>query len=182
MGAMLLLRSSRSVRCLRWAALWLSHTSTKSDIYNASEGKHLMWYKFSISISILWPAEVRWLTQSHRWNDSLFCIAYMVMELGDENLNNLIQRSHSTFLDARGPGLYTPPAIRKGIWGQIVDIISTLHANNTVHMDLKPENFLVFGRTLKIADLGISKKAHTPGYDRSLLLCSISTLFPSLIF
>ena len=104
------------------------------------------------------------------------------MELGDENLNSLIERSHTTFSGARGPGLYTPPALRKGIWSQIVDIISTLHANNTVHMDLKPDNFLVFGRTLKIADLGISKKAHTTGYDITSLLCSMSSLFPSLTF
>lgn len=179
---MLLSRSLRSIGRLVWVGLWLSHTSTKSNICNGSEDKHLMWYKFSISISMLRPAEVSWKTESHRWNGSLFCIAYMVMELGDENLNNLIERSHSEFPDSGGPGLYTPPAIRKRIWSQIVGIISTLHANNTVHMDLKPDNFLVFGRTLKIADLGISKKAHMPGYDRTSLRCSMSSLFPSLTF
>jgi serine/threonine protein kinase len=106
----------------------------------------------------------------------------MVMELGDENLSKLIERSHTTFPHAGGPGLYTPPDTRKRIWSQIVDIISTLHANNTVHMDLKPDNFLVFGNTLKIADLGISKKAHVPGYNSTNFRCSMPSLFPSLTF
>ncbi len=45
----------------------------------------------------------------------------------------------------------------------MVSIVGTLTANNVVHMDLKPDNFILFGRTLKIADLGISKKADNVG-------------------
>jgi len=41
--------------------------------------------------------------------------------------------------------------------------VKTLTENNIVHMDLKPDNLIVFGRTLKIADLGISKKPEMLG-------------------
>ena len=85
------------------------------------------------------------------------------MELGDGNLTELIERVHATMGRSRGPGLYIDPGMRKGIWRQMVSIIDTLHANNMVHMDLKPDNLILFGKTLKIADLGISKKADVAG-------------------
>lgn len=87
----------------------------------------------------------------------------MVMELADGNLSAYIDRLHSMNPMAREPGQYISPKYRKDLWRQIVRVISALHQNNTIHMDLKPDNFLMFGRTLKIADLGISRKAETPG-------------------
>ena len=86
----------------------------------------------------------------------------MVMELADGNLNAYLERLHSMHR-SQGPGQYIGPQYRKDLWRQIVRVISTLHQHNTIHMDLKPENFLMFGRTLKIADLGISRKGDTPG-------------------
>lgn len=85
------------------------------------------------------------------------------MELGNGNLTELIERAHRNMGRTGGPGLYIDPGMRKGIWRQLVSIIDTLHANNMVHMDLKPDNLILFGNTLKIADLGISKKADVPG-------------------
>jgi serine/threonine protein kinase len=84
------------------------------------------------------------------------------MELGDENLGSFIQRSSSMNRNLYKPGSFINSMVRKNIWRQMIGIISTLHANNTVHMDLKPDNFIVFGPMLKIADLGISRKAHVP--------------------
>jgi len=90
-------------------------------------------------------------------------LAYIVMELGGENLGKLIGRLHSMNHGHRAPGTYTDPVIRKEVWRQMVSIIRTLTANDIVHMDLKPENVILFGKTLKIADLGISKKSEMLG-------------------
>lgn len=85
------------------------------------------------------------------------------MELGGDNLSKLIERTRTG-----RPGSYTDPALRKMAWRQLVSIVRTLTANNIVHMDLKPDNIISFGRTLKIADLGISKKADMLGYETIL--------------
>jgi serine/threonine protein kinase len=85
------------------------------------------------------------------------------MELGGENLATLIDRSRRILPGPGGPGTYTDPIIRKEVWRQLVKIVGTLTTNNIVHLDLKPENLILFGRTLKIADLGISKKADMIG-------------------
>lgn len=90
-------------------------------------------------------------------------LAYIVMELGGENLGSLIEKSHASSRGFRGPGNYTDPALRKDVFRQIVSIVATLTSNNLVHMDLKPDNLILFGRTFKIADLGISKKADMLG-------------------
>jgi serine/threonine protein kinase len=90
-------------------------------------------------------------------------LAYIVMELGGENLAKLIQRLHSMQDRGGRPGTYINPTIRKEVWRQMVSIVNTLTANNIVHLDLKPDNLILFGRTLKIADLGISKKADMIG-------------------
>ena len=87
-------------------------------------------------------------------------LAYIVMELGGENLGTLISRYRSR--DSRaGPNI--SPTLLRNIWRQMVSILGTLHANGVVHMDLKPQNLIFFGRTLKIADLGISRTADALG-------------------
>ena len=84
------------------------------------------------------------------------------MELGRGSLAGYIERSHAkTQLDQ--PGTYINPRVRQRIWKQIVDVVRTLTANNIVHMDLKPDNLILFGRTLKIIDLGISTKFDARG-------------------
>ena len=85
------------------------------------------------------------------------------MELGGENLSKLIELARGTRRGPAGPGLYTDPGLRKIAWRQLVSIVRTLTSNNIVHMDLKPDNIISFGRTLKIADLGISKKTDMLG-------------------
>ncbi|CAF0897650.1 unnamed protein product [Adineta steineri] len=90
--------------------------------------------------------------------------AYIVMELGGDNLAKLILRLHAAAGSSRDPGTYIDPVIRKEIWHQMVSIVTTLTSENIVHMDLKPDNVILFGDVLKIADLGISKKANMLGY------------------
>jgi serine/threonine protein kinase len=82
------------------------------------------------------------------------------MELGGENLRTLIQRVSALGSGRAGPGTFIHPTIRREVWRQMVSIVGTLHSHNVVHMDLKPDNLILFGRTLKIGDLGISKKAN----------------------
>ncbi|CAF4149058.1 unnamed protein product [Rotaria magnacalcarata] len=60
-------------------------------------------------------------------------------------------------------GSYIDPVIRQNIWRQLVSIVQTLTSNDIVHMDLKPDNLILFGDTLKIIDLGISKKPEMIG-------------------
>jgi serine/threonine protein kinase len=92
-------------------------------------------------------------------------LGYIVMELGGDNLTKLIERSRGTHHGPGGPGTYTDPVLRQEAWRQLVSIVRTLTANRIVHMDLKPDNIIAFGPTLKIADLGISKKADMLGYE-----------------
>lgn len=90
-------------------------------------------------------------------------LGYIVMELGGDNLSALIDRSRAAGRHPTGPGMYTDPVLRRIAWRQLVSIVRTLTSNNIVHMDLKPDNIIAFGRTLKIADLGISKKTDMLG-------------------
>ena len=82
------------------------------------------------------------------------------MELGGENLGKLINRLRSE-TSSFGPAM--DPMMIRDIWRQMVSIIGTLHGNSIVHMDLKPDNLIFFGSTLKIADLGISRKVDALG-------------------
>jgi serine/threonine protein kinase len=82
------------------------------------------------------------------------------MELGNENLSLLITRLRAM---TQTGGSAIDPEMIKAFWLQMVDIVGTLHRNKIVHMDLKPDNLILFGTTLKIADLGISRKANSLG-------------------
>jgi serine/threonine protein kinase len=82
------------------------------------------------------------------------------MELGNENLTALIDGLRSL---SGGYGPAIDFVMIQEFWRQIVVIIRTLHAHNIVHMDLKPDNLILFGQTLKIGDLGISRKVNVPG-------------------
>ena len=86
--------------------------------------------------------------------------AYIVMELGGDNLGKVIRTLHA---NSSGFGTAMSPSMIQDIWRQMVSIIYTLHSNGIVHMDLKPDNLIFFGSILKIADLGISRKVTALG-------------------
>ncbi|CAF0900302.1 unnamed protein product [Rotaria sp. Silwood1] len=92
--------------------------------------------------------------------DPDYGLAYIVMELGGESLLGLVNRLHKKAKHRREPGTYINPVVRQSIWRQMVTIVRTLIENNVVHMDLKPDNLILFGRTLKIIDLGLAQKPH----------------------
>jgi serine/threonine protein kinase len=82
------------------------------------------------------------------------------MELGGDNLAKIMSRLKST---RRSQDHVMDMAIIGDIWRQMLSIVGTLHANSIVHMDLKPDNLIFFGSTLKIVDLGISRKVDAVG-------------------
>lgn len=77
------------------------------------------------------------------------------MELGGENLARFIDRLHA---EGQTDGISVDVGTIKALWYQMVSIVHTLHRNAIVHMDLKPDNLILFGSTVKIADLGVSRK------------------------
>ncbi|UJR29410.1 hypothetical protein I4U23_010622 [Adineta vaga] len=81
--------------------------------------------------------------------------AYIIMELGQENLTTLVLRLQQM---TQTPGPAIDIDMIKEFWRQTVSIVKTLQKNRIVHMDLKPDNLILFGATLKIGDLGIAKK------------------------
>ena len=90
----------------------------------------------------------------------LVYLAYIVMELGGENLMAYITRLR---VDGQTFGPTVDLQTIKSFWHQMVSIVRTLHRNGVVHMDLKPDNLILFGPTLKIADLGVSRKVNVLG-------------------
>jgi serine/threonine protein kinase len=44
-----------------------------------------------------------------------------------------------------------------GILRQVLDILSVCHAKNVIHRDLKPQNIIVHGDTVRLLDFGIAK-------------------------
>jgi serine/threonine protein kinase len=82
------------------------------------------------------------------------------MELGGDNLGRFISQLRADG-QTMGPSIdiYT----MKSFWQQLVSIVLTLHRNSVIHMDLKPENLILFGPILKIADLGVSRKIGVVG-------------------
>ncbi|CAF3918519.1 unnamed protein product [Rotaria sp. Silwood2] len=77
-------------------------------------------------------------------------LAFLIMELGEHDLEAELKSQ---------PRL--SPETRKQIWRQLVKIALVLHENNIVHLDIKPQNLIVFpGNIIKLVDLGIAQKAH----------------------
>ncbi|CAF3439316.1 unnamed protein product [Rotaria sp. Silwood1] len=77
-------------------------------------------------------------------------LAFLVMELGKHNLEEELKAQSHLSHDAR-----------KQIWRQLVKIALVLHENNIVHLDIKPENLIVFpDNRIKLVDLGIAQKAY----------------------
>lgn len=68
----------------------------------------------------------------------------MVMELAD-----------TTLLDALvGDACELDEAILRDLMQQAADALEYVHGNGLVHGDVKPDNMLLIGRQLKLADFG----------------------------
>jgi len=72
----------------------------------------------------------------------------IVYPLGEETLGDRIKKRMSI-------------QTALGFTEQMLDALAYAHAKRVMHLDVKPDNFIVFGKTkLRLADFGISKVAH----------------------
>ncbi|XP_048386294.1 dual specificity protein kinase Ttk [Stegostoma tigrinum] len=72
---------------------------------------------------------------------------YMVMELGNVDLNTLLRRKK-----------VIKPLERKLYWENMLEAVHTIHQHGIIHSDLKPANFLVVDGMLKLIDFGIANE------------------------
>ncbi|KAL1406065.1 Serine/threonine kinase mps1 [Vanrija albida] len=72
----------------------------------------------------------------------------MVMECGEIDFAALLDEQRGKPLNLNFVGLY---------WQQMLEAVQAVHAENVVHTDLKPANFVLVKGRLKIIDFGIAK-------------------------
>ncbi|GMK59321.1 hypothetical protein CspeluHIS016_0703360 [Cutaneotrichosporon spelunceum] len=72
----------------------------------------------------------------------------MVMECGEIDFAALLDEQRDKPLNMNFVGLY---------WQQMLEAVQAVHAENVVHTDLKPANFVLVKGRLKIIDFGIAK-------------------------
>lgn len=84
---------------------------------------------------------------------------YLVMELGEVDLNYVLQQ-HSKSGDqniAFGNGDTLNMNFIKLTWQQMLHAVDSIHEERIIHSDLKPANFLFVRGALKLIDFGIAK-------------------------
>ena len=69
---------------------------------------------------------------------------YMVMECGEQDLAQALAKKQVRSL--------------RGVWRAMIESLQTVHDQRVVHGDLKPANFLMVNRELKLIDFGIARK------------------------
>merc|ERR1719362_2734710 len=69
------------------------------------------------------------------------------------------------------------------LWWQMLEAVQTIHGNRIVHSDLKPSNFLLVGRQLKVIDFGIAKKIanDTTNISRDSSIGTIGYMAPEAV-
>ena len=78
-------------------------------------------------------------------------LLYMVMEHGDADLG-LILKEH------RSNENLSINKIRY-FWEEILKCVEAVHDKNIIHLDLKPDNFLMSNGVLKVIDFGLAHRS-----------------------
>ena len=77
-------------------------------------------------------------------------LLYMVMEHGDADLGLI-------FKEYRQKEKLSINKIRF-FWEEILKCVEAVHNKNIIHLDLKPENFLMVSGVLKVIDFGLAHR------------------------
>lgn len=77
---------------------------------------------------------------------------YLILEHMESDLKKLMDQHDDGCL---------PETVVKEFMRQLLTAVSTCHAHNVIHRDLKPQNLLVCGKTLKVADFGLARHYST---------------------
>ena len=80
---------------------------------------------------------------------------FVVMELGEADLNHILQKQ--TFSHSAEGGRYLNMNFIRLTWQQMLSAVHCIHEARIIHGDLKPANFLFVKGTLKLIDFGIAK-------------------------
>mmetsp|Transcript_15007 Transcript_15007/g.22900 ORF Transcript_15007/g.22900 Transcript_15007/m.22900 type:complete len:460 (+) Transcript_15007:458-1837(+) len=83
---------------------------------------------------------------------------FLVMEIGEVDLNNVLQQKvlQSNYGNGKGEPKLNINFIRL-TWQQMLSAVHSIHEERIIHGDLKPANFLFVRGTLKLIDFGIAK-------------------------
>jgi len=96
---------------------------------------------------------------------------YMVMEFGSTDLCKLMNKKKLIPLEVAA------------YWNGILNAILYIHSNDVIHLDIKPENFILVEGTIKLIDFGISTSLH-PGASciyREILVGTLNYISPETL-
>ena len=79
---------------------------------------------------------------------------YMVMDFGVSDL-------YAILLEHKKKNSLSLNKIRF-FWEEILYCVSAVHAKNIIHLDIKPENFIMVSGVLKIIDFGLAHRVQKP--------------------
>lgn len=85
----------------------------------------------------------------------------IVMEKGDDDLANVLKSYVVEAQSNDGKPRRLDDLLIKFYWREMLYVVQELHANNVVHSDLKPVNFIIVSGKLKLIDFGIAKAIQT---------------------
>eukprot|EP00762_Andalucia_godoyi_P006218 ANDGO_01714.mRNA.1 Serine/threonine-protein kinase mph1 len=99
-------------------------------------------------------------------------ILYMVLEFGETDLAQLLQKQGSRTEN-----------FRRLYWQAMLESVQTVHNERIVHADLKPSNFLIVSGQLKLIDFGIAEtiSAGTTNVHRENQVGTINYMSPESI-
>ncbi|KAI7964526.1 hypothetical protein MJO29_002624 [Puccinia striiformis f. sp. tritici] len=99
---------------------------------------------------------------------------WLVMELGETDLNQLLNRQIGKPISFR---------FIKHIWEQMLEAVHAVHEEGIIHTDLKPANFVLVQGSVKIIDFGIAKAvpADTANISRETQIGTANYMSPEAL-
>jgi len=114
-----------------------------------------------------WP-EVQLLQDFQSHPEHVICLKDAGVHLGGSSffmVMELAQTDFRSYLRKRNASSTNPLDLDEiaGSWRKMVETIEILHDRGVLHLDLKPDNFLVVNGVLKLADFGLAYKLDGTG-------------------